>query len=115
MCCPQARRQTGEGNEGDDSGDEIFRVRRPVDASNSATPNLDVHDALDASMLPLSELDLDRWRGEGAAEQLRDRFVTGGLLSGCRQGAFGQGTACLLLDCGVEWPYCHDGLGCGQG
>lgn len=67
---------------GDD--DELFQVRRlSATAATSAAddgvaePDLDAEDALDTSVLPAAELGLDRWQEDGAAEQLRDRFVTG--------------------------------------
>lgn len=78
----------GKGNDahsGDEEDGDLFRVRATADGG--AAPDLarraaggnaeDAEDALDASCLAPAELDLARWQSEGAAEALRDRFVTG--------------------------------------
>ena len=99
---------------------DLFRVR--VGADDGAAPDLarqsagvgdaDAEDALDASCLAPAELDLARWRAEGAAEALRDRFVTGEsppatpacirhdvrLLSACLPMSSVPHNLCLLLD-----------------
>ncbi|CAL8465158.1 g4693 [Coccomyxa elongata] len=68
----------GVESESEEEGGDLFRLRRNDEsAGDGAAPDLDADDALDASALPLAELDLDRWAEDGAAEQLRNRFVTG--------------------------------------
>ncbi|EIE20399.1 DUF663-domain-containing protein [Coccomyxa subellipsoidea C-169] len=72
------RRGAESESEGDDEDGDLFRLRNADEAgSDSAAPDLDADDALDASALPLAELDVSRWAEDGAAEQLRNRFVTG--------------------------------------
>ncbi len=72
------RRGAESESEGDDEDSDLFRLRNADEAgSDSAAPDLDADDALDASALPLAELDVSRWAEDGAAEQLRNRFVTG--------------------------------------
>lgn len=74
------RREAAGGESDEDDDGDLFRLRPAADAAaadGAAAPDLDADDALDASALPLAELNLERWTHEGAAEQLRNRFVTG--------------------------------------
>lgn len=67
----------GTGREtGDDSDDDLFRVRTTASAERPAH-DLDADNAVDTAVLSMADLDLDRWHADGAAETLRDRFVTG--------------------------------------
>ena len=79
-------RNGNNAHSGDEEDGDLFRVRATADGG--AAPDLarraagddagdDAEDALDASCLAPAELDLARWQSEGAAEALRDRFVTG--------------------------------------
>ncbi len=76
--------QHGSGSAGDhDDGGDLFRVRASADgaapdqAAARGDNDVDADDAPDVSAPALAAPDLARWRAGGAAEALRDRFVTG--------------------------------------
>jgi ribosome biogenesis protein BMS1 len=71
------------GGAGDsDSDDELFRPKRPQSGEDAGAGagagGADAADALDSSRVAVPPEVLDAWRDEGAAERLRNRFVTGG-------------------------------------
>ena len=73
----------------DDDDDELFRPKRPGGQQDAgAGGGAAALDALDSSRAQVPAELLDAWRDEGAAERLRNRFVTGAG-RGCA-----SGTAC---------------------
>lgn len=66
----------------DADDDELFKVRGAPDAADGASEGAQL-DAADCSRPSAggATANLARWDSSGAAEQLRDRFVTGMLAS----------------------------------
>ena len=69
--------------------------------------DLDADNAVDTAVLSMADLDLERWHADGAAETLRDRFVTGESCAADPQAAMGR-PACKAGMCAdmpmVAWP-----------
>lgn len=80
----------GGGGGSDDDDEELFRPKRAQAEQQAAAAGpaaLGAPDALDSSRAAVPAELLAAWRDEGAAERLRNRFVTGGAL--CTAGGRG--------------------------